>query len=292
MNSMSAVLPRPIWNQNPPAPPATPPAPAPPANPPADDDKKDITIGQAITALGSAVVVAGIETVGNTASSIVNAPRATYYAYKALWNTEMIGPVLKTTIGALLPVATVAAPVLTALGSCGFGLVRGFTESLEGGMGQAVKTAVSDVKYFHKDLAGKLVEELGKYEVEQLPPGQKPYDIKVLEAGKALVGGVAAGAVDGVGIGLITLVRTPQGTFKLLSEIWKSDQGPVLKTTETLLVPLGVVLATPLATVAGAVYGLATGAKEGYTNGLGAAAKKAGENVKDYWEATGEMLKD
>lgn len=272
-----------------PAQPAPAPAPAPPANPP----KHDITVGQAASALGSAVVVAGIEGVGNTASSLMHGGNHLYHAYKTLWKTEMIGPVLKTSIGLLLPVAAVASPVLTCVGSIGFGLFRGFSASLDGGFGNAVKKGCEDVKYFHKDVEGSLVKTLQEWETEKLPAGQKPFDIRVVDGAKGLIGGVADGAVDGLGIGLITLARTPQGVVKAYKDIWKDNsQGPVLKTTESLLVPLAAVVATPLATVVGAVYGLATGFQKGYSEGLGASLEQGGKNVKDFNHLVSEAFKD
>ncbi|MEW6282473.1 MAG: hypothetical protein AB1758_27945 [Candidatus Eremiobacterota bacterium] len=276
-------------------------APADPANPPQapaapaegeDDEKKDWTILQAAEGLTGAVLGAGIEGVGNTASSLVRLPEAVYQSYKALIKTEQIGPVLKTTIGLLLPAVAVATPVLVALGSIGFGLWRGFTEGVENGIGSAVSKSAEDVKTFHNELSGKLLDELRKYESEPLEPGEEPYDIKVVEGAKGLVGATAGAAIDGVGIGLVTLAQTPRGVVKAYKEIWKSDMGPVQKVTVSLLVPPAAVLAAPLGVVGGAIYGLAIGAKEGYTNGVGAAVSKSGEAVKDWLDTTNEALKD
>ncbi len=277
-------------NSAPQQPPTTPPE-APPDAPP-DEDSKDWTIGQAVSGLAGAVVGAGIETVGNTASSLYRMPEALFQSYKALWNTEQIGPVLKTTIGLLLPAAAVATPVLVALGSAGYGLFHGFQEGVENGVGSAAKECAKDVKRFHNDLSGKLIDELRKYESEPLEPGEEPYDIKLIEGGKALVGGAAGAVIDGVGIGAVTLVQTPRGVVKAYKEIWNSDMGPVQKVTCSILVPPAAVLAAPLGVVGGAIYGLAIGAKEGYQNGLGASVEKTGEAVKDWWDTTNEALKD
>lgn len=270
------------------APPAA--NPAPPA-PPADEEPRDITIRQAFEGLASAVVVAGIETVGNTASSIVRAPQALVYSYKALWNTEQIGPILKTAIACVLPPCALAAPILTAIGSAGFGIFRGFDEGAHHGIGKAVEQAGKDVKQFHTEMAGGLIETIQEYEATPLAPGAKPYDIRVLEAGKGLVGGVVAGVVEGASVGAITLVRTPQGVAKAFSEIWTSDQGPVLKTCESLLVPAAAVLAAPLGLVGGAVFGIVTGFRDGYTKGVGEAIHNSGDVVKKYNDMTRDALK-
>lgn len=265
--------------------------PAPPQAPP-QEEEKDWTIGQALSGLGGAVVGAAIETVGNTASSLVRLPETVYQSYKALYNTEQIGPVLKGTIALLLPAAAIATPVLVALGSAGYGLFHGFQEGVENGIGSAAKECGQDVKKFHNELSGKLIDELRKYEAQPLEPGEEPYDIKVIEGGKALLGAAAGAAIDGVGIGLVTLGQTPRGVVKAYKEIWQSDLGPVQKVTLSALVPPAAVLAAPLGVVGGALYGLAIGAKEGYTNGLGASVEKTGEAVKDWYDVTNKALKD
>lgn len=271
------------------APPSAPPAnPAPPQDPP----KNDITISQAAAALTGAVLVAGIETVGNTACSVVRTPQALVQAYKTLYKTDYIGPVLKTAIAVTLPVGLVAFPVLTAIGSCGFGLFRGFQEGMEHGVVSAVKEGAKDIGRFNKEIAGKGIELMKEAEEEHLPPGDKPYDIKIIEAGKGLVGGVAGAVIDGAGIGLITAVRTPQGVFRVYKEIWTSDQGPVLRVTESILVPPAALLAAPLATVGGALYGLVTGFGAGYSKGLSESLDKSFETVSQYNKMVSEALKD
>lgn len=251
----------------------------------------DITIGQAVSALVGAAAVATIETVGNTASSIIQTPRAIAQAYKTLYKTDKIGPVLKTAIAVTLPVALVAGPAATALGSFGFGLFRGASEAVHHGLASAVSEGVRDIGRFNKDVAGKLVDAIKQEETEKLPEGQKPYDIKVLEAGKGLVGGIAGAAIVGGGVGAITLMRTPQGVVKAYSEIWKSDLGPVLKTTASILVPPAAVVAAPLGLVGGAVYGLATGFAEGYQKGLSESIAKSVETVGKVNEDVREALK-
>lgn len=269
------------------------------AAPPADtvtlnepEEKKDITIRQALTGFAGAAAGAVIETVGNTASSIVNLPKATYLAYKALVNTEMIGPVLKTTIAALLPVGALAVPILTAIGSCGYGMFHGFGEGVEHGLGGAIKETAQDVKFFHKDIAQKAVKGLQEIETGHLPEGQEPYDIKVIEAGKGLVGATAGAVIDGVGIGGVTLLNTPRGIFKAYSEIFKSDQGPVLKTCESLLVLPAALLAAPFATVGGAVYGMYSGFGEAYRKGIPESVTKSAENVTEYAKMINKALRD
>ncbi|MGE0491571.1 MAG: hypothetical protein AB7S38_20335 [Vulcanimicrobiota bacterium] len=255
-----------------------------------DEDK--VTWGQAFTGLGAAVAVAGIETVGNTASSIINAPKATYHAYKALFATPQLGPVIKTCIALTLPAAVIAAPVLTALGSAGFGLYRGFTEGIENGFGGAVKQGVEDVKTFHTDLAGKLVKELQEYETDELEPGEEPFDISIAGGAKGLAAGATAGVVDGLGIGAVTLLHTPRALFKCYDEMWSSEASLPLKVVGSALLPVAAVIATPLGLVGGAVYGIATGAYKGYTKGYGEAVSSSVDVVKDYNQMVDKALDD
>lgn len=253
---------------------------------------RDITIGQAVSALVGAAAVATIETVGNTASSIVQTPRAIAQAYKTLYKTDKIGPVLKTAIAVTLPVALVAGPAATALGSFGYGLFRGASEAIEHDLATAVSEGFRDIGRFNKDVAGKLVDAMKEEETEKLPEGQKPYDIKVLEAGKGLVGGIAGAAIVGGGVGAITALRTPQGVIKAYSEIWKSDMGPVLKTTASILVPPAAIVAAPLGLVGGAVYGIATGFAEGYQKGVSESIAKSVESVGKVNDGISAVLKN
>jgi len=252
--------------------------------------KKDITIAQAFKGLAGAVTGAAIETVGNTASSLVNLPKATFHAGRTIWKTDMIGPILKTSLTALLPVAVVATPVVVALGSLGYGLFHGFGEGVEHGLGEAVKTTAKDVKTFHKDLASKVVNELQNFEAPHLKPGEKPYDIKVIEAGKGIIGAAAGAVVDGAGIGGLTLAKLPKGTYRAYETILKSNIGPVSKTTASLLAPVAIALAAPLATVGGAVYGVYKGFADAYKEGLVSSVKNRMHDVKVFHETTSKYL--
>ena len=273
--------------------PATTPRLSPPAARPASTSSTTahvITIGQAFEGLAGAVASAGIETVGNTVSSLVQLPRATAQAYKTLYNTQLIGPVLKTAIAVTLPVGIVAAPVLTALGSLGYGLFAGCGRGIEKGVGDAIDGALKDVGSFNSEVAGGLVKAMQQAETEALPEGQKPYDIRVVDAGKGLVGGIAGAAIVGGGLGAVTAFRTPQGVVKAYKEIWNSDQGPVLRVTESLLVPPAAVLAAPLATVGGVVYGLVTGFANGYQKGLGESLHGSVDTVSKFNEGVRDAL--
>lgn len=99
----------------------------------------------------------------------------------------MVCPVVKTSLTVLLPVAVAAAPVLTALGSMEYGLFYSTKEGVSHGFNAAVDGATEDVKTFHQLMSPKLIEALQGIETMELPEGQKPYDIKVIETGKGLI---------------------------------------------------------------------------------------------------------
>lgn len=256
-----------------------------------DFDGDRMTWGQAGRGLVGAVIGAGIEAVGNTASSIVRLPGAVGRTYKALIGTEMLGPILKTTIGAaLLPVA-VAVPVLVAVGSAGYGMFHGFMSAAEKGLGAAVSDTAQDVKKFHETISGTALREaLTEFEHAKLEPGKEPYEIKVVEAAKGLAAGATAAVVEGVGVGAVTLVNTPRGLVKAAQEVWKSDSGLPTKTVATVLIPAAAVLATPLGTVGGALYGLVLGTKDGYTEGFGKAVQNSVDLVGQYRKAVDKAL--
>ncbi len=266
-------------------------APEPAPEPAAQFHPRDITIRQAVSGLAGAIATAGIETVGNTASSLVRLPQATFQAYKTLINTPQIGPVLKTAIALTLPVGALAAPVLTAIGSAGFGLFHGADVGVEKGFSAACQTGTKDVKRFDQEISGTLVQSMKSWETEPLPAGQKPFDIHPAGAVKGLAAGLVGAVVDGAGMGALTLARTPQGIGKAFSEIKNSEQGPVLKTTESLLVLPAATLAAPLALVGGALVGLVSGSAEGYKNGFISGADKTVHYVKEFNDGVNDMLR-
>lgn len=256
--------------------------PAPPSPTEAVAEPRDeISIAQAAKGLAGAVAVAGIETVGNTASAIVHLPSTTVQAYKSLYQTAWLGPVLKGAVGLTLPAAIVAAPVLTALGSMAFGLYRGADKGSKMGLSNAVKTGLSDVNSFNQFVASVPVETRNDASTI-LPAGQKPYEIRVGQAALGIVAGACGAVIDGAGIGLSTLANTPRGLIHTYRDVWKSDQGPVLKTFESLLLPAAAILAPPIALVGGTLYGLFSGSVHGYHDGLGASLSSAMHDVTTF----------
>lgn len=275
--------------------PTTEPAPAPPQDtvdpaPPRDSDDK-VTWGKAFRGLACAIPSAVITGVGCTASALVNDVPATISASKAIWNTPHIGPNLKTMSFLLLPVATVAAPILTAIGATGYGLYSGFARGVEEGFGKAITGAGEDVKKFHTDMAGKLVESLGEIEhPSSLPDDHQPFDIPVSKAAKGLVGAAIGGAITGVGATAIVGLHALPGAVRLGAELWKSDTALPLKTVGTVLIPPAVPLAVGLAPVGGVLAGVFFGAKDAYTKGFGEAIGNSFSNLGKLHDAAVEGI--
>jgi hypothetical protein len=236
------------------------------------------------------VVGGAIEGVGIGASSLVRSPQVAYHSLKALWKTKMLGPVLKTTLTPVVIAAGVGAPVFAALGGTLYGMFEGFKEGAEKSPLAVPAAAGKTIKYFHQDLAGKAVEAVTELSQQEPRTPDQVYEIKVIEAGKGLVGGVAGAAVAGLGVGASTLVNVPGAYVKASSEIWKSDAALPLKVGGQLLATGAAVLAVPLATVGGALYGLGTGAYHGYSEGIVPSVVDAAKDVKKYHEAACDVI--
>lgn len=250
----------------------------------------DIKLGQLFNGLTGSAASSVIDSVGATASSIIHLPKALYNAYKATWKTQAIGPVLKTAISALLPVGALLAPPLVAIGGLGWGIVSGFGNAVDKGVAGAVKQSFEDVKNFNTQGVPKVYEWLLKAENALPPEGEKPYDIKVIEAGKGLVSAAVGAAIEGPAVGAITTARLPQGFFKVYKKIISADIGPVTKTAALVLTPPLFLLVPPLGLVGGTLYGMYAGFRDGYQKGVTESVKNRIDDVKKYNEMTKEIV--
>jgi hypothetical protein len=240
--------------------------------------------------IAGSVIGGAIEGVGIGASSVVRSPQVAYHALKGVWKSKMLGPVLKSTLTPVIIAAGVTAPVFAALGGTLYGMFEGFKEGAEKNPLAAVPAAGNTIKQFHNELAGKAVEAVQELASHEPDSPEQVYEIKVIEAGKGLIGGAAAAAIVGAGVGASTLVNLPMGYVRASNEIWKSDVALPLKVGGQLLATGAAVLAVPLAGVGGALYGLGTGAYHGYSDGVLASVSDAGKDVKKYHDAVSEVI--
>lgn len=226
-----------------------------------------------------------VQGVGIGASSLVRAPQMTKEVLKGVWQSKMLGPVLKTTLTPVVLAAGVISPVFAVLGGALYGMFEGFKEGAEKNPMAVFPASAETVKTFHKDIAGKGVEYVQELATKEPSTPDEVYEIKVIEAGRGLVGSAGAALVAGAGIGASTAVNLPMGYLRASSEIWKSDVALPLKVGGQILATGAAVLAVPLGAVGGALYGLGTGAYNGYQDGVLPAVGKAAKDVAEFQKA-------
>lgn len=84
------------------------------------------------------------------------------------------------------------------------------------------------------------------------------------DLGKGLIGSVIGGAIEGVGIGISTLINTPRVTLNSLKGLWRTKTlGPVLKTTVTPPVIVSGIIAPAVGVLGGMICGICEGFVEG-----------------------------
>ena len=248
-----------------------------------DKYEEEISLKQAGKGLvGSAIGIVG-DGVGMTGTALVNLPRIVKDSYVALAKTEAIGRNLKIVTGAVgIPLATALVAVLSPVAGAVYGAVKGAYDGAKKGIAGAAKGVAKDVKSLHKELKGEKLNELFD-EIENAKPeeGKKPFDIRLKESVQATVGGLAGTVIGGVGHGAITARHELPFYKNAMKTLWKTDgMGPILKGTITAVSIPVAVLAVPLATIGGALWGLGESMGKGYQKGVKAAVKGAVDRVK------------
>lgn len=236
------------------------------------------------------VIGGAVEGVGIGASSLVRSPQVAYHTLKGVWKSKMLGPILKTTLTPVVIAAGVTAPVFAALGGTLYGMFEGFKEGAEKNPLAAIPAAGNTIKQFHNELAGKAVEAVSELSQKEPETPEQVYEIKLIEAGKGLIGGAASAGVLGAGVGVASLVHLPGAYVRASSEIWKSDAVLPLKVGGQMLATGAAVLAVPLCTVGGALYGLGIGAYRGYSDGLVSSVVDGAKDVKKFNDAAVEAI--
>ena len=246
--------------------------------------------GDAAMGLVAGAATGAVTGVGVGLSAVKHSAFGTVEAYKALWTNETIGPVLKTALGALLPVATVGVPVLAAVGGAAVGLYRGFVEGATNGLAAGLSKGFEDVASFDKDLATEARREIREFGNEKLGEGEERFDISPVSGVTAVAAGLGNTVVGAVGIGLSTASQIPEAFVTANKAIHQSDMGLPLKTVSHVMTAPLAAVAAPLGVVGGAIFGLGSGAYHGYNDGFVESFKETGGYIKQYHEAVDKGL--
>lgn len=100
--------------------------------------------------------------------------------------------------------------------------------------------------------------------------------------GKGLIGAVLGGVIEGVGIGASALWRTPQVTYHVLTNLWKTKSlGRNLKSTLTPFAFTGGLCSSAVAVLGGTLHGIFDGFSEGAKNPL-SMPKNAIDNIRHF----------
>ena len=266
------------------------PAPAPIEEEIVISSQDSIGWGDAAIGLVSGVASGVVTGVGAGVASIKHSILGTGEAYKALWKNETIGPVLKTALGTLLPVATVGVPILSAIGGTAVGLYTGFIEGASNGLASAISESAKMVKDFNQELAPDVRQGIRQFGDAKLEEGEERFDISPVGGVKAVAAGLGNTVVGAVGIGASTISQIPEAFITGNRAIHASDMGLPMKTVSHVVsLPLAAV-AAPLGVVGGALFGLGSGAYHGYNDGFVDSFKKTGEYIGDYHQYVAKSL--
>jgi hypothetical protein len=240
--------------------------------------------GDAAVGLVSGVATGAVTGVGAGLSAVKHSIIGTGEAYKALWTNETIGPVLKTALGVLMPVATVGVPILSAIGGAAYGLYSGFVEGATEGLAAGLAQGFEDVSSFDNELAPEAREEIREFGQETLGEGEEVFDISPVSGLKAVAAGLGNTVVGAVGIGLSTASQIPEAFITGNRAINQSDMGLPLKTVSHIITAPLAAVAAPLGVVGGALFGLCSGAYHGYNDGFVDSFKETGGHIATYHE--------
>ncbi|MCS7243992.1 MAG: hypothetical protein RMJ36_04595 [Candidatus Calescibacterium sp.] len=168
------------------------------------------------------------------------------------------------------------------IGSLGYGIYNGFDKILnhDKTIKQVINEEIENIKNFRESIIpNKILKKINEISEEKLGESEKPFDIKIIESIKGLIGGVIGMAMDSIGATAITAINLPDLLLKVIKETIQETKGqPVKKALILSIITIAAALAIPTSTTGGAVYGLYRGTKEGYQNGVLESIK---ENIKD-----------
>src|SRR5437870_839997 len=102
-------------------------------------ERQDITFRQLASGLAGSVPGGAIDFVGITGATLLEAPRVTLDAYRALSLSTSMGPLTKTLVGALIPVGVGVGIGVTAAGALGYGAIKGAVDATQHNLGESVR---------------------------------------------------------------------------------------------------------------------------------------------------------
>ena len=248
-----------------------------------------LDLGKGVT---GSVIAGGIEGVGGLVAGAVKSPRVTYEAIKGTWQSKMLGPILKTTITPVILAAGLATPALTALAGLGYGMFEGFVKGAEENPLAAGKQAVETCKKMHGTVTKEIIRSIQEAATKEPEKPEDVYEINMIEAGQGLLGAAAGATIDGLGVAGTVAWHIPSLYSRATQEIWKSDSALPLKVGGQFLASAGAVIAVPLGAVAGSLYGMGTGAYDGYQKGVGASVTEAFDDVQELHKTLDKIARD
>jgi uncharacterized membrane protein YedE/YeeE len=221
--------------------------------------------------------------VSNTANALANLPGLTLQAESAIARAETIGPWLKGGLAVLVPIGLGLGVAATAVGSVGFGLWSGFANGVENGMPEVRNKTNQAKEFFSDEVIGRTKEGIKEFGDEKLQPGDQPFDVSPVKAGVGIVAGLANSVNGAARFGGITAKHTPRVFLEVNKDIIEAnDTSMPLKMAGHVLTVPAAVLATPTATVGGALIGLGLGVTDGYKKGFGEAFRTTGDWAQQY----------
>lgn len=218
--------------------------------------------------LGAAV---GLVTypVPHTLRAIWYLPKGTVAAARALFRENRIGPNLKGLAYFASPVAIIAIPPLMFLASAVYGMAVIAKHGSDGFFTpELVKQFVDDHKEAQK-IVKVMIPKLWDYRPDQLPEGKEPFDIRLFQALRGLIVGVATTLIGATLMLLVGILFSPKLLWRLLTEFFRALFEQFF--LAILLFVLGIpaialiICAAPFAAV---IACLAQGCRRGYQKGI------------------------
>lgn len=252
-----------------------------------------------------------------TGMTLVRLPSNIGSAYKAVYNSQLMGPTLKTLVSLLLPVPIVLAVPVAVIGSCLFSglyslfipLFSSIAEGLSDGRSHSDREWGS-MSYVFSNLFGyypgqfwhhwtKGYDNLATgFENTKLQPGETPYDVPLMWIPLGLLYALGGFVVDGLASALIGVLKVIPAIIKMVYKLWYYYTELDLEAGIFLLIPfilahaVIVVLAACgliLLPIAGGIVGMSA-AGAAYRRGLWAGVQRIAHTIYDVDEGTNRLI--